>query len=96
MPPENAVKNNLEESSVLADEIEVLKRQLSSNETTIGVLSEENANLKIKLKFELNKHCCQEMSAKIDSLVQENEELLAALAKKQEEVQDQSQVEVNK
>ena len=96
MPPKSAVKNKLEESSALADEIEALKKQLSSNETSMGILSEENTNLKMALKVEMEKCCCQEMSAKIDFLVQENEELEGALATAQEMVQDQSLTDVNK
>lgn len=96
VPPKSDVMDKLEESSALADEIEALKKQLSSNETSMGILSEENTNLKMALKVEMEKCCCQEMSAKIDFLVQENEELEGALATAQEMVQDQSLTDVNK
>ena len=68
----------------------MLKRQLSSGEQTIGVLSEQITNLKTALRIKTDECSCQEMSKKIDSLVEENESLLETLAEKDKEIQTRS------
>ena len=78
------------------EKVEALERQLSSGEQTIGILCEENSNLKIALKVKMEECSCQEMSKKIDSLVQENEDLHVTLAEKNEALRDVSITKENK
>ena len=62
----------------------------------MGILSEENTNLKEALKAKMEDCSCHEMSKKIDLLVQENEDLQFALAKRDESLEDRFNQDKNK
>lgn len=77
----------------MSKRLDVLRRQLSSGEETIGILAEENSNLKSELMVKIDGCTCSDMSKKIDLLIEENEAMQAAFDKQKEYIKDKKEEE---
>ncbi|XP_065058937.1 optineurin-like isoform X2 [Rhopilema esculentum] len=81
---EDVTQVELKDSSDILTRIERLARQLSAGEETIGILSEENTNLKTALKSKIQDCQCSDLEKKIAELLEENENLQAVKSEGEE------------
>ena len=81
---EDVTQVELKDSSDILQRLERLARQLSAGEETIGILSEENTNLKTTLKSKIQDCQCSDLERKIAELLEENENLQAVKSEGEE------------